>query len=312
MTAIAMAPSTRDAGGQTANAAMADDGRWRWLTFTPAAVLMLAFSVLPVVNLFVLSFLDVSWAGGKAIYQTAGLTHYAALPGDKLFQAGLLNTFVFAIFAVAGQMVVGFSLALLTSNTTRGRVLYRTIFILPILIPGIVIGAIWKLMYQPDFGLINQILGLVGLGPFTWLQSASTALLSVILVDIWHWMPFCFLLFLASLESLPQDVYEAAKLDGASPLQQLRHITLPLMMPTILVTLMFRIIVAFKVFDEIYLLTSGGPGTSTEVLSFTIYQRFFTENRIGFGAAMSVAVLFLVAMLLVLSMSARRRTEGTA
>ena len=312
MTATGIAGDTKDANGRMAAAAMTDEGFWRWLTFTPAAFLMLAFSVLPVVNLFVLSFLDVSWAGGKAIYQPAGIAHYAALPGDKLFQAGLLNTFVFAVFAVAGQMVIGFLPALLTSNVTRGRVLYRTIFILPILIPGIVIGAIWKLMYQPDFGLVNQILDVAGLGPFTWLQSASTALLSVILVDIWHWMPFCFLLFLASLESLPQDVYEAARLDGASPLQQLCHITLPLMMPTILVTLMFRIIVAFKVFDEIYLLTSGGPGTSTEVLSFTIYQRFFTENRIGFGAAMSVVVIFLVALLLVLSMATRRNAEAAA
>ena len=312
MTAITMATGTRGASARKAEAAMAGDGPWRWLTFTPAAVLMLAFSGLPVVNLFVLSFLDVSWAGGKAAYRSAGLLHYAALPSDKLFQAGLVNTFLFAAFAVTGQLIIGFGLALLTSNATRGRVLYRTIFILPILIPGIVIGAIWKLMYQPDFGLINQIFSLVGLGPFEWLQSPETALMSVILVDIWHWMPFCFLLFLASLESLPQDVYEAAKLDGASPFQQLRHVTLPLMMPTILVTLVFRLIVAFKVFDEIYLLTSGGPGTSTEVLSFTIYQRFFTENRIGFGAAMSVSVIFLVAMLLVLSMSARRRTEAGA
>ncbi len=313
MTSLTATPETLPVARKSAAASdMQGEGRWRWLTFTPAVVIMLAFSVLPVVNLFVLSFFDVSWSGGKAVYQPVGVAHYAKLPQDPLFQAGLLNTAVFAVFAVAGQMFLGFALALLTSNATRGRVIYRTIFILPILIPGIVIGAIWKLMFQPDFGLINQIFGLVGLGPFQWLQSASTALMSVIIVDIWHWMPFCFLLFLAAIESLPQDVYEAAKIDGASWFQQLVHITLPLMMPTIIVTLAFRIIVAFKVFDEIYLLTSGGPGTATEVLSFTIYQRFFTENRIGFGSAMSVAVIFLVALLLILSMSARRRTEATA
>jgi multiple sugar transport system permease protein len=290
-----------------AEAGMQEEWLWRWLTFAPAATLLLAFSVLPILNLIAVSFLHVSWSGGKAGFAAAGFDHYRALGGDELFRAGVRNTSIFAIFAVAGQMLLGFALALLTSRVTRARVIYRTIFILPILIPGIVIGAIWKLMYQPDFGLINQIFGLVSLGPFDWLKSPATALMSVIIVDIWHWTPFCFLLFLAGLESLPQDVYEAAEIDGATAWQELIHVTLPLMLPTILVTLAFRIVVAFKVFDEVYLLTSGGPGTATEVVSFTIYQRFFTEDRVGYGSAMSVAVIFLVSLLLVMALSARKR-----
>ena len=111
----------------------------------------------------------------------------------------------------------------------------------------------------------------------------------MIAVDVWHWTPFVFLLLLAGLESLPQDVYEAASVDGASFLQELRYITLPLMLPLIVVTLTFRLLVAFKVFDEIYLLTGGGPGTATEVVSYTIYRRFFTEGQTGYGAAMSVS-----------------------
>ena len=201
---------------------------------------------------------------------------------------------------------MAFFLALLVSRIDRGRVFFRAVFILPILIPGIVIGAIWKLMLNFDFGLANQTLGLIGIGPFDWLGDASTALLSVIVVDIWHWTPFCFLLFLAGIELLPRDVFEAAKIDGASAWQELRLVTLPLMMPTILVTFAFRLVLAFKVFDEVYLLTSGGPGTSTEVISFTLYQRFFTEDRVGYGAAMSIAVIFLVSLLLVAALSARR------
>jgi multiple sugar transport system permease protein len=177
-------------------------------------------------------------------------------------------------------------------------------------VPGIVIGAIWKLMLNYDFGLANKLLGFVGIMPHDWLGSAETALLSVIIVDIWHWTPFCFLLFLAGVESLPQDVFEAAKIDGAGAWQELRYITLPLMIPTIIVTSAFRLILAFKVFDEVYLLTSGGPGTATEVISFTLYQRFFTEDKAGYGSAMSVAVIFLVSMLLVVALSARRRTEA--
>lgn len=289
-----------------------EETTWRRLMLAPSVLLLVLFSILPVLNLFALSFLDIAWKEGRAAVSAAGLSHYAALPADKLFRAGLVNTLVFALFAVAGQLVLGFALALLTSRIRRGAIVYRTIFILPILIPGIVIGAIWRLMYNTDFGLINQAFGLVGLGPFDWLKSADTALMSVIIVDIWHWTPFCFLLFLAGLESLPQDVYEAAELDGASWLQELVYITLPMMAPTILVTMAFRLIVAFKVFDEVYLLTSGGPGTATEVVSFTIYQRFFTEDRAGFGAAMSVVVIFVTALLLVLALAARRRKESAA
>lgn len=290
----------------------ADQRLWRWLTFSPALAVMLALSVLPLAGLFLTSFQNIAWVDGQPVRSWAGFAHYRALFDDALLGAALWNTVVFAFGAVAGQMVLGFALAVLCSKVTRGRVLYRAIFILPILIPGIVIGAIWKLMLNYDFGLANTVLATVGITPHDWLGSAETALLSVIVVDIWHWTPFCFLLFLAGLESLPQDVFEAAKIDGARPWQELLHITLPLMVPTIVVTFAFRLILAFKVFDEVYLLTSGGPGTATEVISFTLYQRFFTEDKAGYGSAMSVAVIFLVCLLLVVALSARRRSEGAS
>jgi len=289
-----------------------DDRMWRWAIFSPALLLMLALSVLPLANLLLTSFYDVTWAHGQAVWTPLGLANYAALSDDALFRAGLVNTVIFAVCAVGGQMMLGFLLALLCCRVTRGQVLYRTVFILPILIPGIVVGAIWKLMLNYDFGLVNQAIGLLGFAAQDWLGTPQTALASVILVDIWHWTPFCFLLFLAGLESLPQDVYEAARIDGASIWQELRYVTLPLMLPTIMVTFVFRLMVAFKVFDEVYLLTGGGPGTATEVLSFTIYQRFFTENRVGYGAAMSVVVIFLVSVLLVIGLSARKRAAVAA
>jgi multiple sugar transport system permease protein len=285
------APADKRAGTRRHDASLKDDRLWRWLTFSPALGLMLVLSVLPLANLLISSFQDISWAGGGAVRSSAGLSHYRALGSDALFRAGLVNTFIFAFSAVLGQMVLGLGLALLTSKITRGRVLYRAIFILPILIPGIVIGAIWKLMLNYDFGLINQGLALFGIVPHDWLGASETALLSVIVVDIWHWTPFCFLLFLAGLESLPQDVFEAAKIDGAGAWQEFFHVTLPLIVPTILVTFAFRLVLAFKV-------------------SFTLYQRFFTEDRIGYGSAMSVAVIFIVSLLLVAALSTRRRAEA--
>ena len=304
-----------EAGGRpsaTTVTAIDDDRLWRWAAFGPALALMIGMSVLPLANLFLTSFYDVTWSGGAAQWTSVDLAHYPALTNDTLLRAALANTMVFALAAVAGQMLLGFLLALLVTRISRGRVFFRTVFILPILIPGIVIGAIWKLMLNFDFGLVNQATAIFGIPPLDWLGDSSTALLSVIIVDIWHWTPFCFLLFLAGLESLPQDMFEAAKIDGASAWQELRYVTLPLMVPTILVTAAFRLVLAFKVFDEVYLLTGGGPGTSTEVVSFTLYQRFFTEDRVGYGSAMSVTVIFLVSLLLVILMTARRAGRATA
>jgi multiple sugar transport system permease protein len=287
-----------------------DEGSWRWIALSPALALMLALGLLPLLNLLALSFVDVSWANGMASWKFVGFGHYRELPGDPLFRAGLFNTVLFALLAVTGQMLLALLLAVLCGRIIRGRVLYRTVFILPILIPGIVIGAIWKLILHYDFGLVTQLLALIGLEPIDWLGDPVMAFISIVLVDIWHWTPFCFLLLLAGLESLPQDVFEAATVDGVGPWQEFAHVTLPMLWPTIVVTFAFRLLLAFKVFDEVYLLTGGGPGTATEVASFTIYQRFFTEDRVGLGSAISVAFIVIVAMLLVAAVATRRRAEA--
>ena len=289
-----------------------DVGRWRIYTLGPAVGIYLLLALLPIVNLLAMSVHDIRWEQGAAHWTFVGLRHFAALPGDPLVRAGLVNTLLFAVLSVAAEMVIGFFLAVLVSRAVAGRIVYRTIFLLPILIPGIVIGAIWKLMYNPDFGVINQLLALVGLRGHDWLGDRALALLSVVMVDIWHWTPFVFVLLLAGIEALPQDMYEAARVDGASAWQELRYVTFPMMLPTLLVTLVFRLVVSFKVFDEVYLLTGGGPGTATEVVSFTIFRRFFTEDRAGYGAAISVIVLFILALAIVLGLAATRRRAAAA
>ena len=280
---------------------------WRWGLMTPALALMLGLGLLPILNMLAMSFFDVVWKNGQASWTPVGLRNYAAIPGDPLFGAGIGNTLVFALASVVIQMTLAFFLALGCSRVRWGRTLYRMAFILPLLVPGIVVGAIWKLFLNPDFGLLDQMLGQFGLDPIDWLGDGLTALLSVIMVDVWHWTPFCFLLLLAGIEALPRDIYESAGIDGAGFWQELAWITLPLMLPTLIVTAVFRFIVAFKVFDEVYLLTGGGPGTATEVISFTLYQRGFTEDRAGYGAAMSITVIFLVCLMLVVALGARSR-----
>jgi multiple sugar transport system permease protein len=290
----------------------ADARRWRVFTLAPAVVVYLALALLPIVNLLVMSVHEIRWEEGTARWTFVGLRHFAAMPGDPLVRAGLANTALFAVLSVATEMVLGLLLAVLVSRATAGRTAYRTVFLLPILIPGIVIGAIWKLMYNPDFGIINQALGWIGLPGHDWLGDGMLAFASVVVVDVWHWTPFVFLLLLAGIEALPQDMYEAARVDGASAWQELRYVTLPMMLPTLLVTLVFRLVVSFKVFDEVYLLTGGGPGTATEVVSFTIFRRFFTEDRAGYGAAISVIVLFILALVIVLALAPTRRRAATA
>jgi multiple sugar transport system permease protein len=289
---------------------MFTDTVWRYLTLAPALVLFALLTILPLVNLFGLSFNDVEWLNREAVWTWVGFDNYAAIASDTLFRAGVTNTMILAVVAVSIQMVLGFWLALLTTQVTRGRLIYRTVFLLPVLVPGIVIGAIWKLMYSYDFGILNQIVALFGGDPVDWLGSSDIALLSIIIVDVWHWTPFCFLLMLAALESLPRDIYEAAEVDGATGWQTLRHITLPLMVPAIVVTFIFRTILAFKMFDQIYLLTGGGPGTSTEVVSFTIYRRFFTEDQTGYGAAISIATIAVIATLIIIVSRLSNRREA--
>ncbi|HLX28350.1 MAG TPA: sugar ABC transporter permease [Casimicrobiaceae bacterium] len=284
----------------------------RFWTLAPALLLFAAVALAPIGELAAMSVSQIDWVRGHAQWRYVGLDQYRRVIADALFRAGVVNTLIFAVGGVFAQMILGFALALLTTKVARGRVLYRTVFILPILVPGIVIGAIWKLMYNFDFGVLNQLLGLMGVGAVDWLGNTATALAAVIAVDVWHWTPFVFLLMLAGLESLPQDVYEAAHVDGASLWDELRFVTLPLMLPTIVVTLMFRIIVGVKVFDEIYLLTGGGPGTSTEVVSYTIFRRFFTEGQTGYGSAMSVVVLFALALIFVVLQATTQRRAAVA
>ncbi|MBC8792684.1 MAG: sugar ABC transporter permease [Tagaea sp. CACIAM 22H2] len=288
------------------------DTLWRRIALTPTIVVFLAMSILPTLNLMAMSVNEITWVDGKAVWSYVGFTHYARLAEDSLLIAGLKNTAIFAIVGVAIQVLLGFLLAWAVSRIARGRVLYRTIFILPILVPGILIGAVWKLMLNYDFGLVNGFIGVFGFHPVDWLGTRAWALPSVIMVDIWHWTPFCFLLLLAGFESLPQDVQEAARVDGAGTWAEMRYVLIPMMMPVIAVTFLFRLVTSLKVFDEIYLLTGGGPGSATEVISYTIYRTFFTQDRMGYGSAMSVAVLFFISLAMIGVLMAGKRGRNAA
>ncbi len=290
---------------------LGEDQRWYAISLAPLVVLLVLFTLLPLINIFYMSFFDIQWKDQQYHYDFIGLKNYIDLPDNKFYFPGLKNTFAFAIIGVSVQMVLGFLLALFVSKVKRLKAFYISLFLVPVLLPPIVIGSVWRLLYGYDFGIINYLLSYLDVYPLDWLGSPKLAFTSIVIVDVWHWTPFVFLLLLAGLESIPQDVYEAAKVDGANALQELWKITIPMMMPTILVTMVFRMITAFKVFDEIYLLTSGGPGTSTEVISFSIYETFFEADNMGLGSVMSVVSLMVVTTLTVLALIALRRRGET-
>jgi len=273
---------------------------FRYWSLAPAVLLFAVLTVYPVLNLFRMSVSTIQFKGNTDFWSFTPRRNWDALFSDPSLSAAVSNTLIFVAVAVTVEMLLGLALALLVGRMTRGKGLMRTLMIVPILVPPVAIGSMFKLMYNHDFGVFNQLLGLIGLEPVSWLGSTSLALWSVIAVDIWHWVPFVFLILFAAVEGLPVDLLEAARVDGATRWQVVWRIMIPLLRPAIVVAFLFRTILAFKVFDEVYLLTSGGPGTSTELINLHLYKVFFEQNQLGYGALLSLAVIAaIVSFLLV-------------
>lgn len=272
------------------------DRSFKYWALLPALLVLLALTVHPAFNLVRMSVSTIEFVEGAEIWSFTPARNLELLLGDWVFRTALRNTLVFVVAAVSAEMVLGFAIALLVSRLSAGKGIVRTLMVLPILVPPVAIGSMWKLMYNFEFGVFNQALMAAGLGPVSWLGSVDYALWSIIVVDIWHWTPFVFLILLAGVEALPADVIEAAHVDGANRRQMLFRIIIPLMWPAISVALMFRTIFAFKVFDEVFLLTSGGPGTATEVVALYIYKVFFSQNQLGYGALLSITVILAISV----------------
>lgn len=263
--------------------------------FLAPAVLVLAGALLyPIGYMVYASFLD--WNPSQRIgeAQSVGLRNYRVLLGDPKFHESLLVTLKFAAIVVTSEMVLGVGLALLLDRKMRGLSLLRTLFILPMMIAPIVVGLMWRYIYHPSVGPANRALKAIGLDAVPWLSDGNWAFVSVVIADIWQWTPFIFILALASLQSLPSSAMEAAEIDGASGWQKIVYIKLPLMMPVLVVTALLRLIDAFKVLEVILVLTNGGPGLSTEILSLRIARTASEFRELGTAAAMSNYLLLLL------------------
>jgi multiple sugar transport system permease protein len=272
--------------------------RGYYLFVVPALVVIGAVIVFP--WLFTLWMSAFDWKIGSAS-RFVGFENYVNLATNRRFLEAVVRTFYFTLLAVAAPVVIGTAAALIFHREFPFRGLLRGVFILPMMATPVSIALVWTMMFHPQQGVLNYLLSLVGLPPSLWVYSPTLVIPSLVLVEVWHWTPLVMLIVLGGLAALPIEPYESAKLDGASPWQLFRYITLPLVAPFLLVAVVIRTIDALKTFDTIYVITSGGPGTASETINLYLYLQAFAFYNIGNASAV-VVIFFVIVMALALTL----------
>lgn len=268
-----------------------------FLMATPTLIAMIFFAVIPLVYIVSLSLTDSTLA--KPFQEFIWFDQYKKAFGDEILGKAIVNTLIFAFVVTTLELLLGFILALAVRGLGRFSGIFLTLALLPLFTPPIAVAMVWRLIYDPNQGLLSHYLLQWGITDraLALLASVKTALPAIMVADIWQWMPFTFLLCYAALKALPSEPYEAASVDGASTMQVFRRLTLPLVAPSLIIIFLFKFLIAFKVFDLVFILTYGGPGSSTQVVSFYIYKIGFTLFKSGYGAALSFIVLILISLI---------------
>jgi multiple sugar transport system permease protein len=282
-------------------------GSAKYVFLLPAMVYLLILGLFPL--LFALRLVFGAWNAGQKSITWVGLDNIQRLLTDDRFWGSFSKTLLFVALAAGLELLIGFAVALALQNVTRGKSWMRVAFALPMLLPPIAVSFTWKMLFDFNKGPVNYFLDALGFERVTWFAGQTSALVSLVIVDLWQWTPFILLAALAALESLPVELYEAATVDGASRWDTLLHITLPLVRPYLVAIVLLRAIDAFKVFDTIYILTGGGPGTATEMLTFYAYVAGFRPFNMGFTATISWAIVIIMTVIFLLFLRAFRRIE---
>lgn len=266
-----------------------------WGFVAPFLIIFIMFLVWPLVHGFYLSFTGESLTGANG--DIIGFANYAEALQDPIMWRSLLNTLWFTILSTIPLVLVALLFALLVHQGLPGRWLWRLSFFLPFLLASTVAAQIWIWMYNPQLGLINDILASVGMEPVAWLQDPKWAMLAVVLMTLWWTVGFNFLLYLAALQNIPDQLYEASALDGAGRWRQLWSITIPQLGPTTMVILILQVLASLKVFDQIYIMTVGGPGGVTRPVVQYMFEVGFTGYRFGYASA--IAYIFFALIVIV-------------
>jgi multiple sugar transport system permease protein len=269
--------------------------RTGWLMAAPTILAILALGIFPLLYSLALSFQRRDLQHPKED-QFVGLANYAAALADPRVWGAMSNTVLLVVVGIAHQFVLGLGLALVVVDELRGKRFIIPLLMLPVMMTPVVVALGWRILWDSQYGPINHILGIILRRDvdIIWLNQKWTALFAILVTDVWQWTPFMFLIMLAGLSSLNPELYEAAALDGAGWWEGLRQVTLPGLAPVIAVAIIFRALDAFKIFDQIFMLTQGQPGTSTETISWYIYQVGYKFFNMGYAAAVSyLLVIFL-------------------
>jgi len=281
--------------------------RERALMLAPALVLLALVVAVPILRVLQLSLYRVELHGGIALHW-AGLEQFTRLWQDGRWWMALGNTLVFTVASVSLEMLLGVGFALLLHHEFRGRGAVRALVMLPWALPTAVMTLAWAWIFNDSFGVLNDLLGRLGLinGPIAWLGRPATAMLAMVVADVWKTTPFVALIALAGLQGIPFQVLEAAQVDGLSPWRRFRRVTLPLLMPSLLVAVAFRTIQAYGAFDLPYVMTGGGPGGMTETVSLYAYQNYFRYLDFGYGSAVVVQGVAAAALFMGVSVALAR------
>ncbi|MDJ0650242.1 MAG: sugar ABC transporter permease [Xenococcaceae cyanobacterium MO_188.B19] len=266
-----------------------------WILLLPALFLLFLVFLYPISRAFVLSLFTEN-LGTQLEPVFSGLANYQRMVGDGRFWQSLNNTAIFTVISVSLELVLGLCIALVLNQSFSGRGIVRTIAIIPWALPTSIMGLAWAWIFNDRFGVANDILqrfGLIETG-INWLGEPGLAMVAIIIADVWKTTPFISIILLAGLQSISQDLYEAHKIDGANPWQSFYQITLPLLMPQIMVALLFRFAQAFGIFDLVQVMTGGGPAGSTETVSIYIYSTVMRYLDFGYGAALVVATFMIL------------------
>jgi multiple sugar transport system permease protein len=290
----------------------AQDRRFGYILVAPALIVLLAITAYPLGYNVWNSFQDHNLENPATIGKWVGFAKYSKLFSDNQFVPALEHTVGFTVVSVALELVAGLALAIALDKEFRGRAVVRAAVFIPWAVPTIVSAQLWKSMFDPQAGFVNYTLQQLHLplAHTTWLNETWTAWTALLIADAWKNVPFMAILLLAGLQVIPRDIYEAARIDGAGPWQQFTRLTLPLLKPALMVALIFRTLSAFLIFDVIYIMTGGKPGTSTETLAFLDYKSFIINFDFGYGGALSV-MMVLMALVIAAAYVRVFRTDTT-
>ena len=276
-----------------------DDSRYAWVMLLPNIVGFLMFMLIPVVATFVLSFMQYDMLTPAKF---VGFKNYIDMLNDSIVWQVTGNTILYTILTVPVGMCISLILAVMLDQKIAFRRFYRAAFFLPAITSMVVVAIVWQWIYNPDYGILNYFLSIFGIQGPKWLLDTKTALISIAIVGIWKNAGYNMLIFLSGLQGISTSYYEAAELDGAGKLQQFWYITVPMLKPTTFFIFIMSVISSFQVFDQVMLMTKGGPGRATSVLVHYLYQNAFTYFKLGYACAIAYLLFFIIMVITIFNM----------